>query len=272
MVVRKDLVAELYDRISPIYDHVGPKQFSRFGNRLVELMRIQPGASVLDVGVGRGANLFPAAERVGSKGGVVGIDISKGMLNEVDAEIRDKNLTQASVKLMDGEALDFTAASFDHLLCGYTIFWFSDLMRALRGFRRVLKSDGSVGISMFGGGDPRWAWYAQLLREYGDKHVKFTSFGGNSVNGRPDVLKEALVESGFDDVQIVIEPFEIVHTSAETWWEEKWAHGSRAPLEQMPPDVQTRFKTQVLANLKKMKEDGVYRTKWKTCFVIALKT
>ena len=117
------------------------------------------------------------------------------MLNEVDAEIRDMDLTQASVKQMDGEALDFADTSFDHLLCGYTIFWFSD----------------------------------------------------------------------------VIEPFEIVHTTVEAWWEEKWAHGSRAPLEQMPPDVRDRFKTEVLAKLTEMKEDGVYRTEWKTCFVIAQK-
>ena len=124
---------------------------------------------------------------------------------------------------------------------------------------------------MYGGGDPRWAWYEKLLGEYGEKHVKFTSFGGNNVNGKPEVLKDALLDSGFDDVRIVIEPFEIVHTSAEAWWEEKWAHGSRAPLEQMPSDVRSRFKTEVLAKLTDMEEDGVYRTEWKTCFVIAHK-
>jgi len=271
MAVQKDLVAGLYDRASAIYDQVGPKSASRFGKRLVELMDIQAGAHVLDVGVGRGANLFPAAERVGPEGRVVGIDISQGMLTEVSAEVKALALTQVKVKQMDGENLDFADASFDHLLCGYTIFWFGDLPGTLLGFHRVLKTDGSVGISMYGGGDPRWAWYGELLGEYGKKHVKFTDFGGNDVNGKPDVLKIALLEAGFENVQIVVEPFEIVYTGAEEWWEEKWTHGSRAPLEQMTPDVRTRFKTEALAKLAEMEENGVYRMEWKTCFAVAQK-
>jgi SAM-dependent methyltransferase len=215
------------NRASAVYDQVGPKTVSRFGKRLVEMMGIQAGDCVLDVGVGRGANLIPAAERVGVEGSVVGIDISQGM--------------------------------------------FGDLLKALRGFRRVLKMNGSVGVSMYGGGDPRWAWYGELLGEYGEKHVKFTSFGGNNVNGKPDVLHEALLDAGFEDVRIVIEPFEIVYTSAEEWWQEKWTHGSRAPLEQMTPDLRARFKTEALAKLAEMDEDGVYRMEWKTCFAIAQK-
>jgi hypothetical protein len=62
-----------------------------------------------------------------------------------------------------------------------------------------------------------------------------------------------------------------VYTSAEEWWEEKWTHGSRAPLEQMTPDVSTRFKTEALAKLAEMEEDGAYRMEWKTCFAIAQK-
>ena len=40
-----------------------------------------------DVGCGRGAILFPAAEKVGPTGRVVGIDQSEGMVNETAAEI-----------------------------------------------------------------------------------------------------------------------------------------------------------------------------------------
>lgn len=271
MPVQKELVAGLYDRASSIYDQVGPKTMSRFGARLVELMDIQAGARVLDVGVGRGANLFPAAEQVGPSGRVVGIDISQGMLDKVRDEVEERGLKQVELVQMDGEQLDFADASFDHLLSGYTIFWFGDLQSALHGFYRVLKEGGTVGISMYGGGDPRWTWFGELLREYGEKHVKFTSFGGNSVNGKPDVLEAALEEAGFESTQIVLESFEIVFTNANEWWEEKWTHGSRAPLEQMPPDIRSRFKAEALAKLAEMEEDGVYRMEWKTCFAIAQK-
>ena len=52
-----------------------PDYWEYFGSRLVHLATIAPGSSVLDVGCGAGSSLFPAAERVGPEGRVVGIDI-----------------------------------------------------------------------------------------------------------------------------------------------------------------------------------------------------
>ncbi|MEM7533859.1 MAG: methyltransferase domain-containing protein [Chloroflexota bacterium] len=271
MGVQKELVAGLYDRTSASYDQVGPKTVSRFGERLVELLDLPAGAHVLDVGVGRGANLFPAAKRVGTHGRVVGIDISRGMLDEVAADIQKQGLLQAEVMQMDGEQLNFADGSFDYLLCGYTIFWFGDLVQALRGFRRVLKDDGKLGISMYGGGDPRWDWYGQLIQTYDERYVRFKSFGGNGVNANPEMLRNVLQEAGFGDVHMVVEPSEIVYTSAEEWWEEKWTHGSRAPLEQMTAEVRVQFKQEALAQLAEMEENGVYRMIWQTCFATASK-
>lgn len=271
MTTQKDLIAGLYDRVAAVYDQVGSKTAGRFGKRLVELMAIPAGAYVVDVGVGRGANLFPAAAAVGSEGRVIGIDISHGMLRAVSADINARGFAQIEVAQMDGEQLAFVDASFDHLLCGYTIFWFDDLQQALRGFHRVLKTAGSVGISMYGGGDPRWAWYGELLSEYGEQHVRFTDFGGNDVNGKPYALQTALRAAGFVDVQLVIESFEIVYTSADEWWEEKWTHGSRVPLEQMTPVVRDRFKREVFAKLSEMEEAGGFRVQLRTCFAIAHK-
>ena len=49
-----------------------------FGLRLVEYAAIPPGAKVLDVGCGTGSSLFPAAEKAGAAGHVIGIDICPG--------------------------------------------------------------------------------------------------------------------------------------------------------------------------------------------------
>ena len=53
----------------------GPVYWDYFGEKLVEHASIHPGAKVLDVGCGSGSSLFPAAEKAGSKGYVVGVDI-----------------------------------------------------------------------------------------------------------------------------------------------------------------------------------------------------
>ncbi len=59
----KENVAGLFDRVASTYDRVGPRFFSHFGRRLVELAQIPSGADVLDVAAGRGAVLYPAADK-----------------------------------------------------------------------------------------------------------------------------------------------------------------------------------------------------------------
>jgi ubiquinone/menaquinone biosynthesis C-methylase UbiE len=70
-------VAGLYSRVASRYGSTGPAVFAHFGQRLVNLAALAPGEHVLDVGVGRGAILFPAAARVGTRGQVTGIDVAR---------------------------------------------------------------------------------------------------------------------------------------------------------------------------------------------------
>jgi SAM-dependent methyltransferase len=79
---RKEGLARLFDQVASTYDHVGPRFFSHFGRRPVEVTQIPTGAVVLDVATGRGAILFPAAEQVGPQGHAVGIDLSARMVRE----------------------------------------------------------------------------------------------------------------------------------------------------------------------------------------------
>ena len=58
-----------------------------FGNRLVELSSINKGARVLDIGMGRGASLFSAINKVGKDGYVIGIDTSEVMVSETYKDI-----------------------------------------------------------------------------------------------------------------------------------------------------------------------------------------
>ncbi len=71
----KDLIAAIFGRAAPTYDRVGPRFFTYFGSRLVDIAHIPVGAKVLDVASGRGAVLFPAVARVGAAGSVIGIDL-----------------------------------------------------------------------------------------------------------------------------------------------------------------------------------------------------
>src|SRR6188768_1235012 len=106
---RKAQVASLFGGLAPEYDAGG--NFAHFGRRLVEIVGVEPGHRVLDVASGRGAVLFPAAERVGAAGEAVGVDLAEGMVRAANEEAERRGLGTL-VRVMDAERLDFPDATF----------------------------------------------------------------------------------------------------------------------------------------------------------------
>ena len=68
-------MVRIWSRPIGISDLNGPDYWDYFGGRLVGCAAIPLGAKVLDVGCGTGSSFFPAAERTGARGYVIGIDI-----------------------------------------------------------------------------------------------------------------------------------------------------------------------------------------------------
>ena len=57
------------------------------------------------------------------------------------------------MRVMDAEQLDFESGLFDVVLCGFSLFFFPDLSRAVGEMNRVLRSEGVLATSTFGKGD-----------------------------------------------------------------------------------------------------------------------
>lgn len=72
----------VFSQAATIYDRVGPPIFSYFGQCLVDLADLHSDDKVLDVAAGRGALLFPIAEKVRPTGHVTAIDFSPDMVRE----------------------------------------------------------------------------------------------------------------------------------------------------------------------------------------------
>src|SRR5579871_2774492 len=83
-------MAGVFNRAAATYGQVGPGYFAYFGRRLIEQVGLAPGMRGLDVGTGRGAVLFPAAQAVGPSGSVLGIDLSEEMVRATNAEIEQR--------------------------------------------------------------------------------------------------------------------------------------------------------------------------------------
>jgi ubiquinone/menaquinone biosynthesis C-methylase UbiE len=249
---RKQLIAGVYDRSADGYAGIG--YFPIYARRLVELARIQPGHRVLDVACGRGAVLFAAAEATGETGSVLGIDISAEMAAGTAGEIGARGVTNASTRQMDAEDLRLPDASFDRVLCAFSLQFFPDLARALSEFHRVLAPNGVVAVSTWGADDPAWDWYDDLVAQFGARASLRTQRLDN-----PGVVAGHLDASGFTDIQTTVETTDYVYGTAEEWWNMRWNLSGRAALEQLDPATLERFTAEANARLEKMRAyDGFH--------------
>jgi ubiquinone/menaquinone biosynthesis C-methylase UbiE len=253
----KSEIAALYTRAAPIYGTVGPNRFAYVGRGLVNRLGIGEGAQVLDVATGRGANLFPTAERVGASGRVTGIDLSEGMVRETAAEIQRRNIHNAVVMQMDAEQLTFDDASFDYVLCGFAIFLFPHLEQALAGFHRVLRPGGKLGISVARDLDMLSHWYSKHVSDYAARYHLPIHAGAASLDF--EKIPAYLERAGFTQTQVMQEQANFLYASAQEWWDEKWTHGTRYTLEHMSPDVLAQFQSEVFARLtEEQQASGIY--------------
>ncbi|NOH04911.1 MAG: methyltransferase domain-containing protein [Chloroflexi bacterium] len=269
---RKQQVSGLFNRVAAMYDHVGPRFFSHFGRRLVELAQIPDGANVLDVATGRGAVLIPAAESVGAQGHVVGIDLSEGMVRETAKEIARLGLSpNVEVREMDAESLQFPDESFDFVLCCFAIFFFPQLDRAMSEFRRVLRPNGRIVVATWDKAfDEQLAWFDEIIKTYlppEPEESKATESDSTSqpVFDTPEGLEAIMKNAGFADIQIISETAEFAYATEEEYWSTLWSHGGRVALEAIEKATGAeglqRFKADVFAKLQSMKQtDGIHQT------------
>ncbi|MGH3936790.1 MAG: methyltransferase domain-containing protein [Pseudonocardiaceae bacterium] len=116
---------------------------------LIETAAPLPGEYVLDVACGTGVLTRLAAQRVGTAGRVVGVDLTPSML-DVARSIPAPPGASIEWREANAEALPLPDESFDLVLCQLGIMFVADRPAAVREMRRVLSSGGRVAINVPG--------------------------------------------------------------------------------------------------------------------------
>ncbi len=116
---------------------------------LIDMMRIGPGASVLDVAAGSGSQTLALAARVGAQGRVLATDLSSNILEFAAHNARTAGYDNVTTKVMDGENLAVEESSVDGVMCRLGLMYFPDQVKSLTDIRRVLKPGHRVGAMVF---------------------------------------------------------------------------------------------------------------------------
>jgi S-adenosylmethionine-diacylgycerolhomoserine-N-methlytransferase len=143
----------MYRRQRHIYD--GTRRFYLLGrDRLIENLRPEAGASVLEIGCGTGRNLVQAARRFpGAK--LFGIDVSTEMLTSAIASISRRSLG-CRIRVAHGDAtgfdpqLLFGMSAFDHVMISYSLSMIPAWNRVIESALLHLKPSGRLHIVDFG--------------------------------------------------------------------------------------------------------------------------
>ncbi len=268
----KSRLSEIFTRSSPTYDQIGPTFFSYFGNKLVQYADLHRGSSVLDIACGRGAVLFPAAKAVTSQGKVVGIDISKGMVEQAHEEILRRNINNAYVRVMDAENLDFPNHEFDYVMCGLCLFFFPNVRGALDEFWRVLKPGSSIIASTFKKqrDDDRTKEWDALYESFKDRIAEVPNTKTEDFNTSRKI-KSRFLEAGFINTEVIVRRKTFYYTDEKDWWETMWSHGYRSYLERIPSVDILEFRTRAYEIVRKKQTKRGIPFKWELLFSKAQK-
>jgi phosphatidylethanolamine/phosphatidyl-N-methylethanolamine N-methyltransferase len=133
---------KIYDIQSIVYDYTFGKLVKKRISRAIEHMKIQPGETVLDIGVGTGGSLPFYPEH----GRVIGVDLSSGMLREARKKIVEDEYDSATVFQGNALELPFEDSSFDHIFISHVISVVSQPELLVREAQRVAKEGARIVI------------------------------------------------------------------------------------------------------------------------------
>jgi arsenite methyltransferase len=154
----------------------------RMNARAIELLDLEDGARVLDLGFGGGVALAMLLDR-GAR--VTGVDRAAAMVASATTRHRDAIAAdRLTVSEGDVAALPLPADSVDGVLTINTIYFWPDLGAALAEIRRVLAPDGKLVIGIRDG---------SVMDNVSPDIFTIRP---------PDEIKTKVAEAGFDDVRI----------------------------------------------------------------------
>ena len=179
--------SKIYSIYSHFYDSFFGKIFQPGRRMASELMDIQPGERILEMGIGTGIQLqfYP------KYASITCIDICRDMIMQAEEKRRLLGLTNAEFCIMDASKMALKDGCFDKMIAAHSITVIPEPVEALKEIKRVCKKDAEFYFLNYTGSNNK------LIAGFGKSISPIRNkFGlGKAVD-----LEELLSETNFDIV------------------------------------------------------------------------
>jgi ubiquinone/menaquinone biosynthesis C-methylase UbiE len=239
----KAKAAATYDAAADHFDDEPLAFWERIGRRTVERLTLATGAKVLDVGCGTGASALPAAQAIGSRGFVTGVDLSERLLDRGRAKAKARGVSNVQFRLADMTSLGYPNDHFDAVVSVFSIFFVPDMEGLVRELWRVVRPGGKLAVTTWGPRifEPAYSrWQTAIKRERPDLYSAFNPWDRIT---DPLAVRRLLQDGGAANIEVTAEDGVQMLRSAEDWWIVALGSGLRWAIEQMGPEAAARIKT-----------------------------
>jgi SAM-dependent methyltransferase len=122
------------------------RQIEPLGLAVIETLAPAVGDKVIDIGCGCGQTTLDLARRVGATGQVLGVDLSRGMLEVARVRAEAAGLAQARFAEADAQTYAFEPGGADGAFSRFGVMFFADPPAAFANIRRGLKAGGRLAF------------------------------------------------------------------------------------------------------------------------------
>jgi SAM-dependent methyltransferase len=125
--------------VQPLLDEI----LEPFASLLLQAVATRSAHRVLDVGCGTGATTLAVARLLGTKGEVIGVDISEPMIGVARARAARDDST-ATFICGDAQTCPFEPASFDMMISRFGVMFFENSVSAFTNLRHAATDDAEL--------------------------------------------------------------------------------------------------------------------------------
>lgn len=176
----------------------------------VAIASLKEGDVVLDLGSGAGFDAFLAAQRVGKKGRVIGVDMTPEMIDKAKENAKKGKYSNVEFRLGEIEKLPVEDSSIDVIISNCVINLSPDKQAVFNESHRVLKSGGRLMVSDL-------VLAKNLPKEIKDSVEAYVGCLAGAI--KKDKYLKLITIAGFNDVKVISEssyPVDAMFDNLET--------------------------------------------------------